>query len=344
VKIDGPFTMIDFATSPKDTMTGKLIDPDLPRRFVKMCCRYDINFIRGSTQPAKDFEELERLVENSNINAVIAPNMAPPIVAFQNMIKNFTKIFDYLAPNHRSNEILNGCRLDIVESHQSTKTDTSGTARAMIEKPNGEKGYFNLLGTPYKESDIIMIRERKEYSKLGIPEKYFNGHGWHNYIFQRNSGKGNGIDLLINEMKHFLRIKTEVFSDYGLNSKLENIKELNFVINYNNLELTENIGKDRSIKKYMEEFNGIMPSIDYLEYKIGKKIDVTNAMIRISKDKTVGFGLLYKPKETAVIIHNVNGREVYGTGVVKALDFLTAAVARGEKGKVYNMMDALRLK
>ena len=71
-----------------------------------------------------------KTVEASSIPAVIAPNMAKQIVGFQAMMEFAAKEF----PN-----LFKGYSLEIIESHQKGKADTSGTARAMV-------GCFNQLG------------------------------------------------------------------------------------------------------------------------------------------------------------------------------------------------------
>jgi 4-hydroxy-tetrahydrodipicolinate reductase len=42
--------------------------------------------------------------------------------------------------------------------------------------------YFNSLGLPFAESDIIKVRDPEiQKNVLGIPEQYLSGHGWHTY-------------------------------------------------------------------------------------------------------------------------------------------------------------------
>ncbi len=40
--------------------------------------------------------------------------------------------------------------------------------------------------------------------------------------------------------------------------------------------------------------------------------------------------------------HNINGREIYADGTLDAILFLVRRIARGERGKVYSMMDVLK--
>jgi 4-hydroxy-tetrahydrodipicolinate reductase len=78
--------------------------------------------------------------------------------------------------------------LDIVESHQKGKADTSGTAKAMVEKLDGSPGYFNQLGIPFRKDQIRMIREPEEQLRLGVPEDALTGHGWHTYTLHSEDG------------------------------------------------------------------------------------------------------------------------------------------------------------
>jgi len=127
-------------------------------------CKQDLPFVMGTT--GGDRELLEKIVNSSSIAAVIAPNMAKQIVGFQAMMAYASKTFPGL---------FKGYSLSIKESHQKGKADTSGTAKAMT-------GYFNALGTPYLEKEIIKERNPKiQKTVWGIPEEYLTGHGWHTY-------------------------------------------------------------------------------------------------------------------------------------------------------------------
>ncbi len=110
-------------------------------------------------------KDLEEVVSNSQVCAVIAPNMAKQIVAFQAMM-------NYAAQNFP--DIFKGYELSIIESHQKGKADTSGTAKAMVT-------YFNKLGIPFTPEQIKMERDPLKQKEMGIPEEYLSGHGWHKY-------------------------------------------------------------------------------------------------------------------------------------------------------------------
>jgi len=132
-------------------------------------CKTVLPFVMGTT--GGDRKLLEEIVNSSSIAAVIAPNMAKQIVGFQAMMEYASKTFP---------DLFKGYSLSIRESHQKGKADTSGTAKAMT-------GYFNALGTPYSENDIIKERDpQTQKTDWGIPEKYLTGHGWHTYSLVSN--------------------------------------------------------------------------------------------------------------------------------------------------------------
>jgi 4-hydroxy-tetrahydrodipicolinate reductase len=120
-----------------------------------------------------DRDMLEKTVQSSAICAVIAPNMAKQIVGFQAMME--------FAATHYPG-LFEGYHLEIKESHQQTKVDTSGTAKAMVK-------YFNQLGIEFSENDITKIRDPKvQQQELGIPAQYLDGHGWHTYTLTSADG------------------------------------------------------------------------------------------------------------------------------------------------------------
>lgn len=127
-------------------------------------CRCKLPFVMGTT--GGDRKKLEQTVASSSIAAIIAPNMAKQIVGFQAMMAYAADTFPGL---------FKGYSLEIRESHQSAKADTSGTAKAMV-------GYFNELGVSFAEEKILKIRDPEvQKTQWGIPEEYLAGHGWHTY-------------------------------------------------------------------------------------------------------------------------------------------------------------------
>jgi 4-hydroxy-tetrahydrodipicolinate reductase len=149
---EGPVISVDFS------------HPSAVNSNAEFYCNKGLPFVMGTT--GGDRKLLEDTVRSSSIAAVIAPNMAKQIVGFQAMMEYAANTFAGL---------FNGYSLEIKESHQKGKADTSGTAKAMTK-------YFNSLGTPFPEEDIIKERDPETQKNVwGIPEEYLDGHGWHTY-------------------------------------------------------------------------------------------------------------------------------------------------------------------
>ena len=138
--------------------------PSAVNSNAELYCNHGLPFVMGTT--GGDRNLLEETVAASSIAAVIAPNMAKQIVGFQAMMAYGAKAF----PN-----LFRSYSLQIKESHQKGKADTSGTAKAMVN-------YFNALGTPFGADKIVMERDpAAQKAEWGIPEEFLAGHGWHTY-------------------------------------------------------------------------------------------------------------------------------------------------------------------
>jgi 4-hydroxy-tetrahydrodipicolinate reductase len=150
--LQGQFLSVDF-THPS------AVNPN-----AEFYCRAGLPFVMGTT--GGDRQKLVDTVTASSITAVIAPNMAKQIVGFQAMMEYAANTFPAL---------FEGYTLELKESHQNGKADTSGTAKAMVT-------YFNQLGVPFSEDQIVKIRDPEiQQTQWGIEEKYLTGHGWHTY-------------------------------------------------------------------------------------------------------------------------------------------------------------------
>ncbi|MBI2107295.1 dihydrodipicolinate reductase [Candidatus Woesearchaeota archaeon] len=151
--------------------------PDAVNANADFYCRNKLPFVMGTT--GGDRIALEQRVSDSDTVAVIAPNMAKQVVAFQAMMKYGAETFP---------DVFAGYTLEIVESHQKGKADTSGTARAMVE-------YFNRLGIPFTKEQIVMVRDPEVQEQvLGVPREHLAGHGWHTYrLTSRDEDGGNRV-------------------------------------------------------------------------------------------------------------------------------------------------------
>ncbi len=172
--------------SERDKKISDMITPDskpfyavdftLPKAVnwnVEFYCRHSIPFVMGTT--GGDRENIFKMIRESNICAVIAPNMAAQIVAFQAMMEYGAKTFP---------GVFEGFNLFISESHQKGKADTSGTAKAIAES-------FRGMGIPFhfeNKNQFEMIRDPARQAIMGVPEQYIDGHGWHEYNLATEDG------------------------------------------------------------------------------------------------------------------------------------------------------------
>lgn len=152
VQTEGSFISVDYT------------HPSAVNANAKFYCQYQLPFVMGTT--GGDRSQLEATVQASSIAAVIAPNMAKQIVGFQAMM-------EFAAQNFQG--LFEGYSLEIRESHQLGKADTSGTAKAMVR-------YFNQMGLRFGEDQIAKERDPKiQATQWGVPQNYLAGHGWHTY-------------------------------------------------------------------------------------------------------------------------------------------------------------------
>jgi 4-hydroxy-tetrahydrodipicolinate reductase len=128
-------------------------------------------FVMGTT--GGDREKLIADVDGANHFAVIAPNMAKQIVALQAGLEDLAKKYPGAFASYK---------LDCVESHQKTKADTSGTAKAVIDSLK------ELSDDEFTYDDIEMIRDDKASVEFGVPEDYMTGHAFHTYTLTSTDG------------------------------------------------------------------------------------------------------------------------------------------------------------
>jgi 4-hydroxy-tetrahydrodipicolinate reductase len=155
----GDFISVDFT------------HPSAVNRNARFYCTHGLPFVMGTT--GGDRQALYDTVTKSSVSAVIAPNMAQQIVGLQAMLA-------YGAENYP--ELFEGYTLEVRESHQQGKADTSGTAKEMV-------GYFNAMGVAFTEDQIEKERDPAvQQAQWGIPEAYLGGHGWHTYTLTSPDG------------------------------------------------------------------------------------------------------------------------------------------------------------
>lgn len=131
-----------------------------------------IPFVMGTT--GGDREQLMDDMEKASAFAVIAPNMGKQIVALQAGLEDLAKKFP---------SAFEGYTLHTRESHQKTKADTSGTAKAVVDS-------LKVLSDSkdYTYDDIEMIRDDEESQDFGVEEEYLKGHAFHTYTLTSPDG------------------------------------------------------------------------------------------------------------------------------------------------------------
>ncbi len=169
VHLYSPAQKICFSANSGFPANGLVVDFTLGHATydnVMLYCKNDWPFVMGTTKI--DISALEEMVRNSGISAVIASNLAIPIVSLQAFMEKFAQDNAGFMKWHS---------LRVQESHQAGKPDTSGTAIAMIK-------YFRTLGIDFKEESIHKIRDPAVQRQLGVPEEHLKGHGWHKYTIR----------------------------------------------------------------------------------------------------------------------------------------------------------------
>jgi 4-hydroxy-tetrahydrodipicolinate reductase len=156
------------------TSVDLIVDFTLPKSVnynAELYCHSGIPFVMGTTGGNR--EKLVEVVKKSDISAVVATNMAAPVVMFQAMIKFAAENFPHA---------LDGFKLVIRESHQAEKIDPSGTAISLLDS-------FEVLGMPLRHEQIIMVRDTVvQEVEMGIPKQYLSGHGYHTYTLLSRDG------------------------------------------------------------------------------------------------------------------------------------------------------------
>lgn len=123
-----------------------------------------VPFVMGTTGGDRDL--LHKTVKDSGNYAVISPQMGKQVVAFLAAMEIMAEQFP---------GAFSGYSLEVMESHQATKLDASGTAKAVIS-------CFQKLGVSYDMEEIKLIRDpEQQLEMVGVPEEHLSGHAFHMY-------------------------------------------------------------------------------------------------------------------------------------------------------------------
>jgi 4-hydroxy-tetrahydrodipicolinate reductase len=143
---------------------------------VELYTKLGISFVIGTT--GGDVDAMHAAVERSpGVYSVIAPNMGKQIVAFQAMMSMMAREFP---------AAFSGYSMTVTESHQSTKADTSGTAKAVVSS-------FQDLGLDFDVDQIDKVRISEDsINKMGVPADFvIAGHAYHTYHLTSPDGTVN---------------------------------------------------------------------------------------------------------------------------------------------------------
>uniref|UniRef100_A0A7S4IU05 4-hydroxy-tetrahydrodipicolinate reductase n=1 Tax=Prymnesium polylepis TaxID=72548 RepID=A0A7S4IU05_9EUKA len=144
--------------------------------------QHALPFVMGTT--GGDRDALMTCVGDAGLHCVIAPNMAKQIVALQaaleHMASEFPGSFD-------------GYALRVVESHQATKADTSGTAKAIsahLARLNSDEAFTNESIERVRETEQQLAGGGVSHTGVSpVPEGALNGHAYHTYSLTSADGQ-----------------------------------------------------------------------------------------------------------------------------------------------------------
>ncbi|KAL9258660.1 4-hydroxy-tetrahydrodipicolinate reductase 2, chloroplastic-like protein [Drosera capensis] len=138
--------------------------PNAVNDNAELYCKVGVPFVMGTT--GGDRERLYKTVDDSKVYAVISPQMGKQVVAFLATMEIMAEQF----PGS-----FTGYSLEVTESHQSSKVDTSGTAKAVVSS-------FQKLGVDFDDAQIQKIRDPKsQVEMVGVPEASLPAHAFHMY-------------------------------------------------------------------------------------------------------------------------------------------------------------------
>jgi len=153
-------------------LEGLVVDYTTPAAATANALAYTkagVPFVMGTT--GLDLAAVRAAVAEAGIPAVAAPNMAVPLVLYMAALR-------FLAAEFPG--ALAGLPFAITESHQSTKKDVSGTAKAVA--PLLAQLGAKARGAAESPGDgIVSVRDPQQQTALGIPAEHLAGHAFHDY-------------------------------------------------------------------------------------------------------------------------------------------------------------------
>mmetsp|Transcript_24418 Transcript_24418/g.49480 ORF Transcript_24418/g.49480 Transcript_24418/m.49480 type:complete len:354 (-) Transcript_24418:30-1091(-) len=170
-EIEASVEGLQAACGPNNLLVIDFTHPKAVNSNGKFYAKMGLPFVMGTT--GGDRDQLIQDMEEANQCCVIAPNMAKQIVALQAGLEDLAKKFP---------GAFSGYKIDVRESHQKTKADTSGTAKAIVASLK------ELSDDDFEVGDIEKIRDDEESKAFGVPEEGLGGHAFHTYTFTSADG------------------------------------------------------------------------------------------------------------------------------------------------------------
>ncbi|KAL5208072.1 hypothetical protein ABZP36_032507 [Zizania latifolia] len=156
--------LLSIAKDYPDLIVVDYTVPDAVNANAEVYCKLGLPFVMGTTGGNRQL--LHKTVEDANVYAVISPQMGKQVVAFLAAMEIMSKQFP---------GAFSGYKLEVMESHQATKLDISGTAKAVIS-------CFQNLGVSFDLNQVKQVRDPQEQLTLvGVPEEHLSGHAFHMY-------------------------------------------------------------------------------------------------------------------------------------------------------------------
>nr|ACG26512.1 dihydrodipicolinate reductase [Zea mays] len=168
IQIYGPSKREDVLSSIADEFPDVIVvdytGPGSVNSNAELYCKLGLPFVMGTTGGNKHL--LYKSVQDSKNYALISPQMGKQVVAFVAAMKIMAEQFP---------GAFSGYHLEVLESHQAGKLDTSGTAKDVI-------ACFEKLGVSYDMNRMVKIRDpEQQLEMVGVPEEHIQGHAFHLY-------------------------------------------------------------------------------------------------------------------------------------------------------------------
>jgi 4-hydroxy-tetrahydrodipicolinate reductase len=265
--------------------------PDAVHDMAGLYQRHNLPFVMGTT--GGDRDRLLREARESGCYAVIAPQMGKQIVAFQAMLEMAAEAFP---------GAFAGYTLRVVESHQSTKKDTSGTAKAVVAS-------LLALGAGGSGSPVDPVpASYAAAAAAGRTSEDDDDDGEEEEEDKRRAGGGRSGSSSSSGSKRRDERAAAAAAAARLRSAPFSSADIQMVRD----------PKDQV--SLMDVPSNALLGHAFHTYQL------------VAPDGSVAVELQ----------HNVVGRAVYAEGSVDAAIFLARAVAQGTEQRVYNMVDVLR--